>query len=269
MKLSLCSIGDREAPIETVIVRASRLGYEGVELHVPHIERFLGEGSDMGALKAMLDVHRLKASVISAYAAFLGSDGTYARTISHFEGHILPWAEALQGSRVRIFLDWIGSGKAARPEWLRIVQGLREVARLAASRGVDLLLETHQDQLTDTTDSTLRLIEETGMENVKINLDMYNLFQVGENPLYALERLFAHTSNVHLKNGTVQNGQAVYGKRLNEGDMDFAPFLKELQNRGYDEYMGVEWFGDGFWEAAEHELAWVKRTIGMGGKVRE
>jgi len=50
------------------------------------------------------------------------------------------------------------------------------------------------------------------MDNVKVNLDIYNLHAAGEDPLEALDRLFPYVANVHLKNGIRNGTKIVYGK---------------------------------------------------------
>ncbi|RED52612.1 sugar phosphate isomerase/epimerase family protein [Cohnella lupini] len=265
MKLSLCSIGGREAPLEEAAALASRLNYEGIELYEPHIDRYIQEGGTIGQLTALLAyVHQLTPTVVSTYGRFLGGAEEYRRCLERFENRLLPWATSVGQAPVpiRVFTDWIGSKEATVAQWKTMAGGLRELAGLAAPLGVVLLLETHQEQPTDTNDSTLRLLEDVGMDNVRVNLDVFNLYQIGEEPLRTLERLYPFISNIHLKNGFLTaGGKADYGKLLGEGDMDFVPFLRALKTLGYDGWMGVEWFGGEFAEAAALEIDWLKRTL--------
>lgn len=228
MKLSLCSIGDREMNIKKVIARTAQLGYEGIELYEPHIRSFLDRGHTIEELADLLHEHNLVVSVISSYAVFCESADRYNQTIAQFSREVLPWAKYLQGAPVRILLDWIGTDKATFEERLQIVNGLRVIAEMAAVKGLMLLMETHQDQLTDSTKATIQLIKDVGMENIRVNLDIYNLFEMGENPLRALEELLPSTSNIHLKNGKLVEGKISYGILLAEGNMNFKPFLKEV-----------------------------------------
>jgi sugar phosphate isomerase/epimerase len=265
VKISLCSIGGREAPLEEAAALASRLNYEGIELYEPHVDRYLQEGGTIGQLATLLaDVHRLTPTVVSSYAKFLGGAEEFRSCLERFENRLLPWATSLGQTPVpiRVFSDWIGSKEVTEAQRKAMAGGLRELAELAVPFGVVLLLETHQQQPTDTTDATLRLLEDVGMDNVRINLDVFNLFQIGVEPLRTLEKLYPFTSNIHLKNGLLTgDGKAEYGKLLGEGDMEFVPFLRALNTLGYDGWMGVEWFGPEFAEAAALEIDWLKRTL--------
>lgn len=172
-------------------------------------------------------------------------------------------ARLLGAPWVRLLLDWIGSAQADEEHWRRAAEGLRRMSRTAEEYGVAIVLETHQEQLTDTAATTLKLLQLVGTDNVKVNLDIFNLFHMGEEPLRALDALWPHTVNVHLKNGVRDaSGTVRYGIRLRDGEMNFKPFLAEIHRRRHDGFAAVEWFGERFWEAAKEELNWLADCMG-------
>jgi 3-dehydroshikimate dehydratase len=87
-------------------------------------------------------------------------------------------------------------------------------------------------------------------------LDIHNLLAVGEDPVEALQLLFPHIAHVHVKN--FRGEKACY---LDEGDMNYLPFINALQSTGYSRYLSVEWFGEEGWSAAEHEISILRSWI--------
>ncbi|NLC47314.1 MAG: sugar phosphate isomerase/epimerase, partial [Firmicutes bacterium] len=123
--------------------------------------------------------------------------------------------------------------------------------------GIGFAVETHQGQLADTTRSTLRLVLQVDEENFGVNLDIHNLFAVGEDPVSALRLLAPYVVHVHAKNADETSRK--YGVPLAKGNMDYAPFLQELSEIGYGGYVSIEWFGEGAVENAASELAFLRK----------
>lgn len=262
MKFSLCSVGCKQEPIEEIVRKAADIGYEGLEVWNGHAVGYREQYGELGSLRELAAKYGIRPTVIAGYTAFLtsGRSGTEASAVEQI-GPLIADAAELNAPYVRVFLDWIGSDEAAPEHWDKAVLGLQAAAGEAARSGVTLIMETHQNQLTDTTATTLRLIEAANHEQIRVNLDIYNLFERGEDPLAAAEALLPVAVNVHLKNGQKDPGGKVrYGVPLKEGNMNYLPFLRYLLDSRYTGYAAVEWFGDAFWEAAEHELAWLRQV---------
>ena len=108
----------------------------------------------------------------------------------------------------------------------------------------------------DTTASTLEILRRVARENLKVLLDIHNLFAMSEDPVEALHELYSHTVHVHLKN--FHGNKICY---LDEGDMDYQPFISVLRSKGYSRYLSVEWFGEEPWGAAEREISTLRRWL--------
>jgi len=63
-------------------------------------------------------------------------------------------------------------------EWNRAVVGLRELGRHAAEVGLEMSLEMYEDTYLGTADSSVRLVEDIGLDNVGINADLGNLVRL-------------------------------------------------------------------------------------------
>ncbi|RAU93706.1 sugar phosphate isomerase/epimerase [Paenibacillus sp. YN15] len=260
MRLSLCSTGNKDEALESIIPRAARIGYDGIEIWQGHLDACLDADGGVERLSGLLRDSGLQASVIAASTAFIAEEERLPQALDQAK-QLCGCARKLGGAHVRLFLDWIGSAEATEAQWIRAAQGLKAICRTAEQNGVFIIMETHHGQLTDTTPATLRLLELVDSPQLKVNLDIYNLFHMGENPLQALQALWPHTVNIHLKNGRHSpEGKVRYGYPLREGDMDFMPFLRQIRQLEYGGFAAIEWFGDSYWDAAESELRWLKET---------
>jgi 3-dehydroshikimate dehydratase len=166
------------------------------------------------------------------------------------------YSKTLGNAAVRVFVGPPGSRGATEAHWLAVVEGLQRICD--ENPTITFCLETHQDQLMDTTASTLEIIRRVGRRNLKVLLDIHNLFAMGEDPIEALRQLFPHIAHVHVKN--FRGEKVCY---LDEGDMNYLPFISALRSAGYSRYLSVEWFGEEAWSAAEHEISilrsWVRQ----------
>jgi sugar phosphate isomerase/epimerase len=141
-----------------------------------------------------------------------------------------------------------------------VVKGLKAICKVAEEKRIGLVLETHQGHLHDTSATSLRLIRQVGASNLGINLDIHNLYAMGEDPVQAARRLMPWVRIMHLKNRPrgVERGAAY----LAEGDMDYAPFMAEVLKLNYGGFASIEWFGADPAAAAKVEIAYLRKCWG-------
>ncbi|NLS78488.1 MAG: DUF362 domain-containing protein [Chloroflexi bacterium] len=250
---SICSIAWRAAPLREIIPLVAQAGYEGIELWGPHVQRYLDEGGTLAQLKALLAESGLAVPMISPYMD-LAEDQEASLALAE---RVVGWAVALGAPLVRVFVKGGPSAQASHETWAKVVAGLKALCRIGAPHKIAFALETHQNNLHDTSTATLRLIRQVGAENLGVNLDIHNLFDMGEDPVLAARRLMPFTRIMHLKNGHVVEGKLKYGVPLPEGNMDYAPFMAEVRKLNYGGYASIEWFGDDPAGAARSELAYL------------
>jgi len=258
MNIAMCTIAWKPTAIETVLPIIAAAGYDGAELWGPHLDRFVSEHDSLDPLVEQLAKLGLRVPMVSAYFDLVNEpDEGLAVAMRH-----VHYALRLGAPFVRVFTG--GGSSAAEPTvWDAVADVLAEICTLAAPYGVDLALETHQGHLHDSTSGTLRLLQMIKAPNLGVNLDIYNLFAIGEDPLAALEQLAPWLRIVHLKNARRLAGES-QPCGIAEGDLDYCPFLRALRERGYDGYLSVEWFGPEPERAAVSELASIRQMLTTG-----
>lgn len=274
MKISFCSIALRKeaCSLLDIISRVSALGYDGLEIWGNHLKREL-----LPEIKDALVQHRLPVSMLSPYFDFTGSEADRQRSLVHAK-EVIDFAAYLESPLVRVFTGVIGSTRAT-PEMKRAcVNALRETAKIAGSVGVTLALETHPSTLTDNTEAAVELLAAVDSPDVRLNLDIYHFWEVHGDALMVLDKLFPYVVHVHAKNArldteerSIQPHPFLHDRQaqqdfegicfLEDGLMEYKPFLSSLAKRDFDGYISVEWFGPDVWMAAENELAFLRREL--------
>lgn len=135
-----------------------------------------------------------------------------------------------------------------RQEARRIaVEGLREAARLAGELGFEIALEPIRLDLDQyisipwTLPETVEFVEEIDDPNVRILLDVYNLFRT-ENVIEDAERYARLINSVHLNDWT--DPPRGTGDRTFPGDgmIELAEMIAALERGGYDGWYDLEIF---------------------------
>ncbi|MCD6231256.1 sugar phosphate isomerase/epimerase [Candidatus Aerophobetes bacterium] len=258
MKISLCSIKYTDEKIEDVVRKVSHLGYDGIEIVIDHIEDYLKRGKELNSLKRLIYSYELKVPIIAPHFNFTGSEEERERSVENAL-RFIEYAEALDCPLIRVFTGKVGAKEATKKQWEQCVSSLKEICGVAHRKKITFVLETHPHQLMDTVESTLKLVQRVNSPNLKVLLDIWHLFNEGKaDPVEALNRLFPYIMHVHAKNmiRKPQENQIAY---FEDGDMEYPIFLEALKKSGYNRYISVEWFGGNPWEAAKHELKYLRQ----------
>lgn len=274
MKFSFCSIAFRKnhTSLSEIIPRLSHFGYDGLELWANHLSGGLSQAQE---IRKRLDGFGLEIPMISPYFDFTGSQDKWVKSLESAEKFI-ELAGVLKAPLIRVFTGVVGSKEATEIQWRNCVKGLKIVAQMTAGKGISLALETHPSTLVDNTESTLMLLERVGAQNLRVNLDIYHLWEVHRDPLKVLDALYPHVAHIHAKNAFFsrviqgrdphpflhdrQAAQEFQGiAQLKAGEMDYKPFLEELVKREFPGFISIEWFGDNIFETAERELAYLRQ----------
>jgi 3-dehydroshikimate dehydratase len=157
-RTGLCSVTFRQlsaAQVAQLAAEAQLVAVEwGSDLHAPP-----GDPDGLDAVRELSVAHGLS---ISSYGSYWRAGVTAA---SEFAA-IVAAAQRLGAPRVRIWAGDVGSSAAGTADWRRVVLATRRAAAVAADHGVELAFEYHADSLTDSSTSTLRLLDEVGSPNV-------------------------------------------------------------------------------------------------------
>jgi len=256
-------------PVEEVIERARRFGYDGIEIDGkrPH-----GNPSDLSRSRCRELRDRAHDAGIDIYAVAANND--FSSPIPEYrESQLLYMRELIRmtadlGAPVlRVFAAWPGvtmRGETATylkarqiwrdthlessPEeiWNRCVEGLMESARWADEHGVTLALQNHPP-VTNTPDDMLRMIRDVGSPHVKACLDA---------PLAAKQGITSMLETAHAVRGlqVLSHFGGEYERRpdgsvlgnVRHPDDSLTPenyygeFAQGMRDIGYEGYTGYE-----------------------------
>ena len=230
MKLGLCTIAFQEKPLEEVIDIAADYGFDGIEVwgKSPH----LPEDYDASYLKNIRNLAQQKGLAISAFGSYVNPLMDLHQ--KHFED-AFKVAQELGTNLVRI---WSGGGpsKSITPYDKRMILfRLVSLAQWANFRSITMGLEMHNNQLTDSADSILEIIENTNMPSLMTYFQPLNR-QDAEEAYDAAQRLAPHVVNIHAQNFD-ENGK---GCAIAEGVIDYNRIVETLGGAGYDGYIQIE-----------------------------
>ena len=119
------------------------------------------------------------------------------------------------------------------------VAAVREIAVYAKQRGRIFLCETGQE----TPITLLRMIRDTGQDNVFVNLDLANLILYDKgNPVDALDVIGPLVRGMHAKDGKFPTNPKNLGEEvpIGQGKVDFREVLKKLKALNYHGPMTIE-----------------------------
>ncbi len=125
------------------------------------------------------------------------------------------------------------------PKYPGFVETVKTIAGHLQQNGQNLLFETGQE----TPVAILRVFEDSGMDNLGVNIDTGNLILYGKaNPVDALDVIGRHVMGVHAKDGLYPTNGHDLGTevRLGDGKANFKEFLPKLHALGYDGPITIE-----------------------------
>ena len=124
-------------------------------------------------------------------------------------------------------------------QYAPILAAIKHLARHCKANGQYLLFETGQE----TPVTILRFIEDSGMDNLGINLDPANLILYGKaNPVDAVGIFGKYVRDVHAKDGNYPTDGRNLGAEtaLGKGSVNFPALVAKLKEVGYDGPLTIE-----------------------------
>lgn len=244
--------------LDEAIATAATLGFDGVEIMArePHFPADTSHerAEEIAALVDDLDM------AIPCLATYTGG---YARKsgeereaeLEAFE-RFLELAEILDVDLLRHGAGGPSVRKATDVDFERAATWLRKAADRAATYDRTIGLEIHAHRLTETADSTRRLLEMIDRDNVGIIHDAGNMF-IADDPFgpESVEKLGNDIVHVHVKDlsrtddrslsdafelETQRGSESFRHERLGEGNVDHGPLFEALADCGYDGHVTTE-----------------------------
>jgi L-ribulose-5-phosphate 3-epimerase len=136
-----------------------------------------------------------------------------------------------------------------------MITRVREIASALGEVGVELLMETGQEQDAE----LLQFLNDLAVRNIHINFDPANMILYGAgDPIEAVHTLGRHIRHVHIKDGTLSKQPGViWGEEVPFGQGQVGPrrFLAALKSVGYTGPLTIER------EAGNNRLADVRMAV--------
>lgn len=235
MKLGLCTISNKDAPVEDVLETAAAAGYDGVELWGQ--ESHVGDGSS-AVCDSIVETADGLGIDVAVYGSYLApGTGTFAQSYEHE----VAVAERLGADLIRVWPGESEYGDHTEEEWDAAVADLALLAEEAASAGLGVTVEKHEGRLSNTTEGARRLIE--AVDHPACGLNYQPLFHMSEDDLVAEAEVLAPLSNnIHIQ-APAERGSKTRAP-LEDSYFDVGAVLAPFADAGFDGYVEVEFVTD-------------------------
>ena len=131
--------------------------------------------------------------------------------------------------------------------WNRCVNGIREVADMAAGMGITLALQNHAPVLSMGYEDTLTMMQEVDRKNVKLCIDapLFYERQTDEYIREAVQKCGKNMVYTHYGAWNIsenEDGEIIQDPSPSSGNLvNYQTFIEELQNIGYSGYLTSEY----------------------------
>ncbi|HEY7303360.1 MAG TPA: sugar phosphate isomerase/epimerase family protein [Bryobacteraceae bacterium] len=148
------------------------------------------------------------------------------------------------------------------PLYPQAVSAIKDVARHCKQNGQIFLMETGQE----TPITMLRAIQDTGLDNVYVNLDTANLILYGKGePVGALDVIGTRVRGLHAKDGLYPTDPRKLGKEvpIGKGRVNFPELMRRLRQVSYSGPITIEREISGLQQEADirSSKAYLERLI--------
>jgi sugar phosphate isomerase/epimerase len=226
----------RPEPIEVTLARLAKFGYDGIQI--------MGEPRkyDWKEVAALLKKYNVACqgavSIMLAGRDLIHGDVYYREMSVKYVKEIIDMISYLGGTILTLVPSEVGKIVAmADPdtEWGWAVEGIKECAAHAKSKGVTIGLEPlnrFETNFLNRHDQALRLMQDVGYDNVGVTLDTFHINIEEADPMQALINTGKHLVDVHV----ADNNRRPPG----EGSYDWKKVIDTLKSFGYDGYLTSE-----------------------------
>ncbi|MDP6634711.1 MAG: sugar phosphate isomerase/epimerase family protein [Phycisphaerae bacterium] len=125
------------------------------------------------------------------------------------------------------------------PSYAKLTERIRQIAQLFAGKGIDLALETGQEDA----DTLKAFLDDLSEPNVGVNFDPANMILYAKgDPVAAVKTLMGYLKQVHVKDALPTDTPGTWGSEevVGTGAVDWDAFLAALDEGGFDGAMCIE-----------------------------
>lgn len=250
-------------------VRVARdAGYAALEVHTDKLIRFLNAGGTAEELRTALDAHAIRAAAIDIIGGIEAVEADARRRLFAETERLCGVAQVIGAPTVQVNafcgLDGLGI-----EENIRITAAnLREIADIGSAYGVRFQIEGAAWTPIHSLEDCLRLIDETGRDNVGLVIDFWHFWASRGAEPADIARLGAELIyGVHIADGYRPavgdpwvHETALRGVLPGEGDIPIAEWMDAVKATGFDGYVSGEFLNPRLWERDTLEAATAMRA---------
>lgn len=220
--------------MEKFLEQLSNFKYDGVEL--PELDPKVFP-LNMKSIKELLKSYNLEVSAIDFAKDLTNPDERMRKEAVKLGKNCVDFAKNVGAPLIVLPPAY----KKTRPsaqfemEWGWAVSSLKEIGEYAGSAGIFIAIEPverYHTYLVNNTDQALKLMEDVGLENVKIMLDCFHMNIEEPDPIASIRKVGKDLIHVHVADS---NRGAAGG-----GHIDFKPIMRSLKEIGYSRYLSLE-----------------------------
>ncbi len=227
--------------IETIIAKASKFGYDGIEWRggrQGHVQPTMPSAQKAMLQKGLMDTG-LIAVAVTAYTSFVSPVAEERQSNLDELRRYADLAAELDSPYVRTFLGELPGGTALDSSiYEKISDCLEVAAEYAESVGVKIAVEPHDDFVRSST--IVPLLNRVQQPALRVIWDIGNAFAAGEDLEEGFDSLKTRLAYVQVKDG---KGRAHDWQlcTLGEGDVPLKKSFELLTAHNYEGALSVEW----------------------------
>lgn len=151
----------------------------------------------------------------------------------------LEYARVLGVNRLNCLVGKRVAGRSDDEHWQTVVQNVRFAATALAAQGIELVVEpiNHYDIpgfFINRTEQALRLIDEVGQPNVRVQFDLYHAQREEGEVTATFRKHIARIGHVQIADNPGRNQPGT-------GELNFPFLFRELDAAGYTGWVGLEY----------------------------
>ena len=239
MRYGVCNWVYGDEPLEKMLERLSRFGYDGIEI--------IGEPQkyDAHQVRDLLNKYHLEALGITSAAVWPATQRDMANpdpTIREkgvvYVRDCLRFAREVGAPSIGVIpspVGRVGPVSSFEEEWCLAVESVKKIVPYAEETGVLLVLEPlnrYESCLLNTADQAVQFIEEVGSDYVRMMLDCFHMSIEEADISAALRKAKNYLVLVHVADSNRQG--------VGRGHTSFVPIMRTLKEIGYEGAVSVE-----------------------------
>mgnify|MGYP001133275591 CR=1 FL=1 len=228
-----------EQSFEKSVACVAEHGFDGIELMTGNLKH-----TNANRIKRIADSQGLDIVTVASGFIYLRHDLSFTHHSSRVRRSAVTKTKACIDFAQRLGARYVSVGLIRGKEsektplslaWRYLVQCIRQCGELSSSRNVVLLVEPenrYETGYVHTVEEGVKLIEEVGLDNVRLMIDTFHMNIEESSMRDAVRRAEGKLAHVHL----ADSNRLAPGM----GHIDFAEVIGALRSIGYNGYLGLE-----------------------------